>query len=74
MRTRRPIFYDCVWYGESSTVVWLQYVGGCGTSTIKVRRKYAESKAYVLLNTLKVQSSTVKVQYCTKTFFAPTVL
>ena len=32
-------------YGESTEVVRLKYVGGCGKSTIKVRRKYAGSKA-----------------------------
>ena len=30
-------------------VVWLQYVSGCGKSTIKVRRKYVVSKAHVQL-------------------------
>ena len=49
MRTRLPIFYGCVQYGESTAVVRLQYVSGCGKSTIKVRRKYVESKAYVRL-------------------------
>ena len=64
MRTRLPIFYGCVWYGESTAVVRLQYVSGCGKS-IKVRRKYAKSKAYVRLN----YGIMVKVQYCTETFF-----
>ena len=50
-------------------VVRLQYVSGCGISTIKVRWKYAGSKVYVQLNTVKVQSSAVKVQYSTETFF-----
>ena len=35
----------------------LQYVSGCGKSTIKVRWNYAESKAYVRL---KYGKSTVK--------------
>ena len=35
----------------------LHYVNGCGKSTIKVRRKYAGSKAYVRL---KYGESTVK--------------
>ena len=43
----------------------LQYISGCGKSTIKVR---LESYRY-RSNTVKVQSSTVKVQYCTETFF-----
>ena len=37
--------------------VWLQYISGCGKSTIKVRRKYAVSKAHVRL---KYSRSTVK--------------
>ena len=41
----------------------LQYVSGCGESTIKVQRKYAESKAYVQLkyvkSTIKYGKSTV---------------
>ena len=32
-------------YGESTEVVQLKYVSGCGKSTIKVRWKYAGSKA-----------------------------
>ena len=44
-------------YGESTAVVRLQYARGCGKSTIKVRRKYAGSKAYVWL---KYGKSTVK--------------
>ena len=36
---------------------------------IKVRHKYAVNKVQ---NTVKVQSNTVKVQYCTETFLAPT--
>ena len=47
----------CVWYGESTAVVQLQYISGCGKSTIKVRQKYVESKAYVRL---KYGKSTVK--------------
>ena len=27
--------------------MWLRYISGCGKSTIKVRWKYVESKAYV---------------------------
>ena len=42
-------------YGTA--VVRLQYVSGCSKSTIKVRRKYVESKAYVRL---KYGKSTVK--------------
>ena len=34
-------------YRESTAVVRLQYVSGYGKSTIKVRRKYAGSKAYI---------------------------
>ena len=56
-------FFGCVWYGESMAVVLLQYVSGCGKYTIKVRRKYAESKAYVWLkfgkSTVKYNKSTV---------------
>ena len=37
-------------------VVRLQYVSGCGKSTIKVRRKYAGSKVYIRL---KYDKSTV---------------
>ena len=33
-RTRLPIFYGCVQYEESRAVVQLQYVSGCGKSTI----------------------------------------
>ena len=44
-------------YGESTAVVQLQYVSGCGKSTIKIRRKDAESKAYIRL---KYGKSTVK--------------
>ena len=43
--------------GENTAVVRLQYVSGCGKSTIKVRQKYAGSKAYVQL---KYSKSTVK--------------
>ena len=38
-RTRLPIFYRCVRYGESMAIVQLQCISGCGKSTIKVRRK-----------------------------------
>ena len=45
-------------------VVRLQYVSGCGKSTIKVWRKYAESKAYVRLkygkSTVQYSKSTVR--------------
>ena len=44
-------------YGESTAVVHLQYVSGCGKSTIKVWWKYTGSKAYVWL---KYGTSTVK--------------
>ena len=54
-------------YGESTAVVRLQYVSGCGRTTIKVRRKYAESKAYVRL---KHGKSTVLYG---NFFLAPTV-
>ena len=51
------------WYGESTEVVRLKYVSGCGKSTIKVRRKYAGSKAEVRLkngkSTVKYGKSTV---------------
>ena len=44
-------------------VVRLQYISGCGKSTIKVRRKYVGSKAYVWLKydkgTVKYGKSTV---------------
>ena len=53
------------WYGESTEVVRLKYVSGCGKSTIKVRQRYAGSKAYTVKKTVKVQSSTVKVQSST---------
>ena len=45
-------------YRESTAVVQVQHVSGCGKSTIKVRRKYAGSKAYVRLKygKLKVQA------------------
>ena len=36
-------------FDKFTAVVRLQYVNGCGKSTIKVRRKYAESKAHVRL-------------------------
>ena len=52
-------------------VVRLQYVSGCGKSTIKVRQKYAESKAYVRL---KYGKNTVKYGIIRKLFLAPTVL
>ena len=62
------------WYGESTAVVQLQYVSGCGKSTIKVRRKYEGSKAYVRL---KYSKSTVKYGKSTvlygNFFLAPTV-
>ena len=55
-------------------IVRLQYVSGCGKSTIKVQRKYAESKAYVQL---KYGKSTVKYGKSTVLygifFWAPTV-
>ena len=35
------------WYGESMVVVWLQYVSGCGKSTIKVQWKYTGSKVEI---------------------------
>ena len=44
------------------------YVSGCGKSTIKVRQKYAESKAYVWL---KYSKSTVLYR---NFFLAPTVI
>ena len=51
-------------------VVRLQYISGCDNSTIKVWRKYAESKAYVQLkygkNKVKYGKSTVTVR---KLFF-----
>ena len=56
-RTRLLIFYCCIQYRESTAVVQLQYVIGCSKSTIKVRQKYVESKAYVQL---KCSKSTVK--------------
>ena len=50
-------------------VVRLQYVAGA----VKVRLRYGGSMRKVRhtygSNTVKVQSSTVKVQYCTDTFF-----
>ena len=36
-------------YGESTAVVRLQYVSGCGKSKIKVRRKYTGCKRYIPL-------------------------
>ena len=52
----------------------LQYVSGCGKSTIKVWRKYVESKAYVRL---KYGKSTVKYGKSTVLYgnfiLAPTV-
>ena len=62
-------------------VVRLQYVSGCGKSTIKVRRKYAESKVYIRLkygkSTVKYGKSTVKYGKSTvlygNFFLAPTV-
>ena len=61
-------------YGESTVVVQLKYVSGCGKSTIKVRQKYAGSKRYVRL---KYGKSTVKYGKSTvlygKFFLAPTV-
>ena len=48
-------------YGESTAVLRLQYVSGCGKSTIRVRQKYAGSKAYVWL---KYGKSTVCVCVC----------
>ena len=42
---------------ESMEVVRLQYISRCGKGMIKVRRKYAESKAHVRL---KYGKSTVK--------------
>ena len=51
------------WYGESTAVVRLEYVSGCGKSTIKLRQKYAGSKAYVWLkyckSSVKYDKSTV---------------
>ena len=74
MRTRLPIFYGCVRYGESTADVRLQYTSGSGKSTIKVRWKYVESKAYVRL---KYGKSTVKYGKSTvlygNFFLAPTV-
>ena len=61
------------WYGESTEVVRLKYVSGCGKSTIKVRRKYAGSKAEWLKNgksTVKYGKSTVLYG---NFFLAPTV-
>ena len=61
-------------YGESTAVVQLQYVNGCGKSMIKVRWKYAGSKAYVWLkygkSTVKYDKSTVLYR---NFFLAPTV-
>ena len=75
MRTYLPIFYGCVQYGESTAVLQLQYVSGCGKSAIKVRRKYVESKAYIRL---KYGKSTVKYSKSTvlygNFFLAPTVI
>ena len=64
-RTCLPIFYHCVRYSESTAVVLLQCISGCGKSTIKVRQKYAESKAYVRL---KYGKSTVKYGTVRKLF------
>ena len=47
-------------YGESTEVVRLQYVSGCGKSTIKVRRKYVGSEASEACVRLKYGKSTVK--------------
>ena len=61
-------------YGESTAVVRLLYVSGCGKSTIKVRQKYAGSKAYIRLkhgeSTVKYGKSTVLYG---NFFLAPTV-
>ena len=48
-------------YAESTAVLRLQYVSGCGKSTIRVWQKYAGSKAYVRL---KYGKSTVCVCVC----------
>ena len=52
----------------------LQYVSGCGNSTIKVQRKYVDSRAYVRLkhgkSTVKYGKSTVLYG---NFFLAPTV-
>ena len=48
-QTHLTIFYGCVQYGKITVGVWLQYISECGKSTIKVRRKYAVSKAQVQL-------------------------
>ena len=54
--------------------MWLKYVSRCGKSTIKVRRKYAGSKAQVRLkngkSTVKYGKSTVLYG---NFFLAPTV-
>ena len=61
-------------YGESTEVVRLKYVSGCGKSTIKVWRKYAGSKASVRLrngkSTVRYGKSTVLYG---NFFWAPTV-
>ena len=55
--------------GESTVVVRLQCVSGCGIGTIKVWWKYVESKAYVRLKYDKSTVNTVKYSTVRKLIF-----